>query len=76
MYWPHLILSYNVCLFPGDVIQYGNGKSVPDVVSHLAQRLFDQAPAVRKAVIQVYNRCILILDQYSAELRMFMHLYS
>lgn len=43
----------HVYLFTGDVIQYGNSKSVPDIVSHLAQRLFDQAPAVRKAVIQV-----------------------
>ncbi|KAJ8319390.1 hypothetical protein KUTeg_004481 [Tegillarca granosa] len=37
----------------GDVIQYGNGKSVDTVVSHLAQRLFDQAPTVRKAVTKV-----------------------
>ncbi|XP_074649053.1 dynein axonemal assembly factor 5-like [Tubulanus polymorphus] len=50
----------------GDVIQNGNGKSVDDVVSHLAQRLFDQSPAVRKAVTQVVGGWLLDLrDRYS-----------
>jgi dynein assembly factor 5, axonemal len=50
----------------GDVIQYGNGKSVDDVVSHLAQRLFDSAPAVRGAVTQVVGKWLLdLLDRYS-----------
>jgi dynein assembly factor 5 len=50
----------------GDVIQYGNGKSVDDVVSHLAQRLFDPTPAVRAAVIQVVGGWLLnLLDRYS-----------
>lgn len=31
----------------GVVIQYGNGKNVDDVLSHLAQRLFDDSPKVR-----------------------------
>ncbi|XP_070187800.1 dynein axonemal assembly factor 5-like isoform X2 [Littorina saxatilis] len=50
----------------GDVLQYGNGKSVDQVTSHLAQRLFDQVPAVRKAVIQVVGGWLLDLpDRYS-----------
>ncbi|KAK2189217.1 hypothetical protein NP493_113g03034 [Ridgeia piscesae] len=50
----------------GDVIQYGNGKSVDDVVSHLAQRLFDTSPMVRAGVIQVVGQWLLDLpDRYS-----------
>ncbi|CAB1342458.1 unnamed protein product [Coregonus sp. 'balchen'] len=37
----------------GAVIQYGTGKNVDDVLSHLAQRLFDDSPQVRKAVTVV-----------------------
>lgn len=29
-----------------DVIQFGNGKSVDDVISHLAQRFFDPSSQV------------------------------
>ena len=31
----------------GAVIQFGSGKNVDDVLSHLAQRLFDDSPQVR-----------------------------
>lgn len=31
----------------GAVIQYGTGKNVDDVLSHLAQRLFDDSPQVK-----------------------------
>lgn len=52
--------------FTGDVIQYGNGKSVDDVVSHLAQRLFDQTPTVRMAVTKVVGGWMLdLMDRYS-----------
>jgi hypothetical protein len=55
-----------VFFYPGTVLQYGNGKSVDDVVSHLAQRLFDQAPIVRKAVTAVVGNWLLDLpDRYS-----------
>jgi len=48
------------------VIQYGNGKSVDTVVSHLAQRLFDHSPPVRKAVVKVAGTWLLDLpDRYS-----------
>ena len=48
------------------MIQYGNGKSVDDVVSHLAQRLFDNSPMVRAAVTQVVGQWLLDLpDRYS-----------
>ncbi|XP_018423410.1 PREDICTED: dynein assembly factor 5, axonemal [Nanorana parkeri] len=50
----------------GAVIQYGNGKSVDDVLSHLAQRLFDDSPQVRHAVTTVVGNWLLELrDRYS-----------
>ncbi|XP_005997023.1 dynein axonemal assembly factor 5 [Latimeria chalumnae] len=50
----------------GTVIQYGNGKSVDDVLSHFAQRLFDNAPQVRRAVTDVVGNWLLDLrDRYS-----------
>ncbi|XP_045213202.2 dynein axonemal assembly factor 5-like [Mercenaria mercenaria] len=50
----------------GDVIQYGSNKPVETVVSHLAQRLFDQTPAVRMAVIKVTGNWMLdMCDRYS-----------
>uniref|UniRef100_A0AAV2KEH3 Dynein axonemal assembly factor 5 n=1 Tax=Knipowitschia caucasica TaxID=637954 RepID=A0AAV2KEH3_KNICA len=50
----------------GAVIQYGTGKNVNDVVSHLAQRLFDDSPQVRKAVTVVVGHWLLHLpDRYS-----------
>lgn len=49
-----------------DVIMHGNNKSVSDVVSHLAQRLFDQANIVRMAVIKLVGTWLLDLpDRYS-----------
>ena len=57
---------FDVLTFSGDVIQYGNGKSVDDVVSHLAQRTFDQAPTVRTAVTRVVGHWLLdLMDRYS-----------
>ncbi|XP_048757748.2 dynein axonemal assembly factor 5-like [Ostrea edulis] len=50
----------------GNVLQYGNGKSMESVVPHLAQRLFDDSPAVRKAVVKVVGGWLLDLpDRYS-----------
>jgi len=55
-----------IALHTGDVVQYGSGKSVDDVVSHLAQRLFDPIPAVRAAVTEVVGSWLLDLcDRYS-----------
>lgn len=49
-----------------DVVMYGNNKSVTDVLPHLAQRLFDQAPLVRMAVIKLVGTWLLDLpDRYS-----------
>lgn len=31
----------------GAVIRYGTGKNVDDVLSHMAQRLFDESPQVQ-----------------------------
>ncbi|XP_061079679.1 dynein axonemal assembly factor 5 [Conger conger] len=50
----------------GAVIQYSSGKPVDDVLSHLAQRLFDDSPQVRKAVTAVVGGWLLDLpDRYS-----------
>ncbi|XP_053133057.1 dynein axonemal assembly factor 5 isoform X2 [Hemicordylus capensis] len=50
----------------GAVIQFGNAKSLDDVLSHLAQRCFDDIPQVREAVISVVGEWLLNLrDRYS-----------
>ncbi|XP_073504143.1 dynein axonemal assembly factor 5 [Phyllobates terribilis] len=50
----------------GAVIQHGSGKCVDDVLSHLAQRLFDDSPQVRLAVTTVVGTWLLELrDRYS-----------
>ncbi|XP_064172156.1 dynein axonemal assembly factor 5-like isoform X2 [Anguilla rostrata] len=50
----------------GAVIQYSSGKHVDDVLSHLAQRLFDDSPQVRKSVTVVVGHWLLDLpDRYS-----------
>ncbi|OCT61558.1 dynein assembly factor 5, axonemal-like [Xenopus laevis] len=50
----------------GTVIQNGNGKSVDDVLSHLAQRLFDDSVQVRQAVTVIVGDWLLKLqDRYS-----------
>ncbi|XP_076838307.1 dynein axonemal assembly factor 5 [Brachyhypopomus gauderio] len=50
----------------GAVIQHGTGRNVDDVTSHLAQRLFDDSPQVRKAVTLVVGDWLLHLrDRYS-----------
>ncbi|XP_062294779.1 dynein axonemal assembly factor 5-like [Scomber scombrus] len=50
----------------GAVIQQSSGKNVDDVISHLAQRLFDDSPQVRKAVTVVVGDWLLHMrDRYS-----------
>uniref|UniRef100_A0A5F8H8Q7 Dynein axonemal assembly factor 5 n=1 Tax=Monodelphis domestica TaxID=13616 RepID=A0A5F8H8Q7_MONDO len=50
----------------GLVIQFGNAKSVDDVISHFAQRLFDDVSQVRYAVTSVVGNWLLHLrDRYS-----------
>ncbi|MBN3308045.1 DAAF5 factor, partial [Amia calva] len=50
----------------GAVIQFGNAKSLDDVLSHFAQRLFDNSPQVRQAVTTVVGSWLLNLrDRYS-----------
>lgn len=42
----HSRVRVSVIEATGAVIQYGNGKNVNDIVSHMAQRLFDDSPQV------------------------------
>ncbi|XP_059416461.1 dynein axonemal assembly factor 5-like [Carassius carassius] len=50
----------------GAVIQHSTGKNLDDVLSHMAQRLFDDSPRVRKAVTIVVGDWLLRLpDRYS-----------
>ncbi|KAL6268464.1 hypothetical protein P5V15_001597 [Pogonomyrmex californicus] len=49
----------------GDVIRYGNSKSMEEVATPLAQRLFDQNGIVREAVIEISGRWLIELpDRY------------
>ncbi|XP_051790072.1 dynein axonemal assembly factor 5-like [Erpetoichthys calabaricus] len=62
----HSRVRVAVIMATGTVIQCGSGKSVDDVISHLAQRLFDDAPQVRQAVTNVVGSWLLKLrDRYS-----------
>uniref|UniRef100_A0A8D0G7G5 Dynein axonemal assembly factor 5 n=1 Tax=Sphenodon punctatus TaxID=8508 RepID=A0A8D0G7G5_SPHPU len=62
----HFRVRVAVIQATGTVIQVGNGKSVDDVLSHLAQRLFDEIPQVRQAVTSVIGEWLLHLrDRYS-----------
>ncbi|KFU93899.1 HEAT repeat-containing protein 2, partial [Chaetura pelagica] len=62
----HYRVRVDVIQATGAVIQFGNGKSVDDVLSHLAQRLFDEIPKVRQAVTTVIGEWLLHLrDRYS-----------
>ncbi|XP_009907079.2 dynein axonemal assembly factor 5 [Dryobates pubescens] len=62
----HYRVRVDVIQATGTVIQFGNGKSVDDVLSHLAQRLFDEIPKVRHAVTAVIGEWLLHLrDRYS-----------
>ncbi|NXN93371.1 DAAF5 factor, partial [Rhinopomastus cyanomelas] len=62
----HYRVRVDVIQATGAVIQFGNGKSVDDVLSHLAQRLFDEIPKVRHAVTAVVGEWLLHLrDRYS-----------
>ncbi|XP_017311966.1 dynein axonemal assembly factor 5 isoform X2 [Ictalurus punctatus] len=50
----------------GAVVLYGTAKTMDDVLSHMAQRLFDNSPQVRKAVTLVSGDWLLNLkDRYS-----------
>lgn len=42
----HYRVRVDVIQATGAVIQFGNGKAVDDVLSHLAQRFFDEIPKV------------------------------
>ncbi|XP_061556656.1 LOW QUALITY PROTEIN: dynein axonemal assembly factor 5-like [Phycodurus eques] len=62
----HSKVRVSVIEATGTVIQFGTGKNVDDVLSHLAQRLFDDSPQVRKAVTVVVGDWLLNLpDRYS-----------
>ncbi|XP_015588991.1 dynein assembly factor 5, axonemal [Cephus cinctus] len=50
----------------GDVLQYGNNKSIEEVATPMAVRLFDQSGVVREAVVEVAGHWLLELkDRYS-----------
>ncbi|XP_054851534.1 dynein axonemal assembly factor 5 isoform X2 [Eublepharis macularius] len=62
----HFRVRVSVIQATGAVIQFGNVKSLDDVLSHLAQRCFDSIPQVREAVISVMGEWLLHLrDRYS-----------
>ncbi|KAM9345586.1 dynein axonemal assembly factor 5 [Symphorus nematophorus] len=62
----HSRVRVSVIEATGAVIQHSTGKNVDDVLSHLAQRLFDDSPQVRKAVTAVVGDWLLHMrDRYS-----------
>nr|XP_046271608.1 dynein axonemal assembly factor 5-like [Scatophagus argus] len=62
----HSRVRVSVIEATGAVIQHSTGKNVDDVLSHLAQRLFDDSPQVRKAVTVVVGDWLLHMrDRYS-----------
>uniref|UniRef100_A0A8C4GNC1 Dynein axonemal assembly factor 5 n=1 Tax=Dicentrarchus labrax TaxID=13489 RepID=A0A8C4GNC1_DICLA len=62
----HSRVRVSVIEATGAVIQHGTGKNVDDVLSHLAQRLFDDSPQVRKTVTAVVGDWLLHMrDRYS-----------
>ncbi|XP_036003889.1 dynein assembly factor 5, axonemal isoform X2 [Fundulus heteroclitus] len=62
----HSRVRVSVIEATGAVIQHGSGKNMDDVLSHLAQRLFDDSPQVRKAVTAVVGDWLLNMrDRYS-----------
>lgn len=56
----HSRVRVSVIEATGVIIQYGNGKNVDDVLSHLAQRLFDDSPKVQ-FVFYIYPYIYLLL---------------
>ncbi|XP_044187810.1 dynein axonemal assembly factor 5-like [Thunnus albacares] len=62
----HSRVRVSVIEATGAVIQHSTGKNMDDVLSHLAQRLFDDSPQVRKAVTAVVGDWLLHMrDRYS-----------
>ncbi|XP_034567168.1 dynein assembly factor 5, axonemal-like isoform X1 [Notolabrus celidotus] len=62
----HSRVRVSVIEATGVVIQHGTVKNMDDVLSHLAQRLFDDSPQVRKAVTVVVGEWLLHMrDRYS-----------
>ncbi|XP_030201479.1 dynein assembly factor 5, axonemal [Gadus morhua] len=62
----HSRVRVSVLEATGAVVQHGTGKNVDDVLSHMAQRLFDNSPQVRKSVTIVVGDWLLNMrDRYS-----------
>ncbi|KAG7267969.1 hypothetical protein CRUP_011931, partial [Coryphaenoides rupestris] len=62
----HAKVRVSVIEATGAVVQHGTGKHVDDVLSHMAQRLFDNSPQVRKSVTAVVGDWLLHMrDRYS-----------
>ena len=54
----HFRVRVSVIRATGAVIQHSNGKNLDDVLSHLAQRLFDDSPQVRfKGTVRLTDLC-------------------
>lgn len=67
----HSRVRVSVIEATGVVIQHGNGKNVDDVLSHLAQRLFDDSPKVQ-FVLYLFNTFTLyftLLNQNDLSLK-------
>lgn len=55
----HSRVRVSVIEATGAVIQHGTGKNVDDVLSHLAQRLFDDSPQVQFKALFELPLCVI-----------------
>lgn len=60
----HSRVRVSVIEATGAVIQHGNGKNLDDVLSHLAQRLFDDSPQVQFKALLVLPLCVITCTAY------------
>lgn len=63
----HSRVRVSVIEATGAVIQYGTGKNVDDVLSHLAQRLFDESPQVTTVVLTHTGTVTSVMFSYHIE---------
>jgi dynein assembly factor 5 len=57
----HSRVRVSVLEATGAVVQHGTGKNVDDVLSHMAQRLFDNSPQVWLKTHTIYEAVVLTL---------------
>lgn len=60
----HSRVRVSVIQATGAVIQHGNAKNLDDVLSHLAQRLFDDSPQVCVKCVSLHLKVISLIVKH------------